>query len=228
MKLCVALDVANFNECVKLAKELQGLDLWLKVGMRSFYRDGRALLEELKKLDFRLFLDLKLYDIPNTMSQASKELANLGVDMINLHASAGKTALSECMNALSAQPKRPFVLGVSALTSFDEQSFKQIYKQDINQAVVSFSKLAYEAGLDGMVCSALESKMIKEHTNENFLTLTPGIRPFKEASDDQKRVADLEFAKEAKADFIVVGRPIYKDKEPRKVCEKILAVINQA
>ena len=226
MKLCVALDVANFNECVKLAKELQGLNLWLKVGMISFYRDGKALLEELKKLDFKLFLDLKLYDIPNTMSQASKELANLGVDMINLHASAGKTALSECMNALNVQQKRPFVLGVSALTSFDEQSFKQIYKQDINQAVVSFSKLAYEAGLDGMVCSALESKMIKEYTNENFLTLTPGIRPFKEASDDQKRVADLEFAKEAKADFIVVGRPIYKDKEPRKVCEKILAVIN--
>ncbi|TKX29840.1 orotidine-5'-phosphate decarboxylase [Campylobacter sp. MIT 12-5580] len=228
MKLCVALDVASFNECIKLAKELQGLSLWLKVGMRSFYRDGKALLEELKKLDFKLFLDLKLYDIPNTMSDACKELANLGVDMINLHASAGKTALSECMDTLNTLPSRPLVLGVSALTSFDEQSFKQIYKQDINQAVVSFSRLAYEAGLDGMVCSAFESKMIKEHTNEKFLTLTPGIRPFKEANDDQKRVADLEFAKIALSDFIVVGRPIYKDKEPRRVCEKILAVINQA
>ncbi|TQR33804.1 orotidine-5'-phosphate decarboxylase [Campylobacter sp. MIT 99-7217] len=223
MKLCVALDLASKEECLKLASELRGLDLWLKVGMRAFYREGFAFIEELKKIgDFRIFLDLKLYDIPNTMADACEELAKFGVDMINLHASAGEIALKICMQRLNTLKSRPLVLGVSALTSFDEQGFHQIYKQNLKEAVENFSKICFESSLDGMVCSVFESKLIKNATNQNFLTLTPGIRPFKEESDDQKRVADIQRAKQENADFIVVGRPIYKDNEPRKKCERIL------
>ena len=223
MKLCVALDMASKDECLNLARELKGLDLWLKVGMRAFYREGFAFIEELKKIyDFKIFLDLKLYDIPNTMADACEELAKFEIQMINLHASAGKIALQTCMQRLNSLKSRPLVLGVSALTSFDEQGFFEIYKQNLKEAVENLSKICFESSLDGMVCSVFESKLIKNATNQNFLTLTPGIRPFKEESNDQKRVADITMAKQENADFIVVGRPIYKDKDPRKKCERIL------
>lgn len=223
MKLCVALDLATKEECLRLAKELKGLDLWLKVGLRAYLRDGFKFIEELKKNDeYKIFLDLKIHDIPNTMADACEEISKLGVDMINIHASAGKVAMQEVMSRLNRFNKRPLVLAVSALTSFDEENFYSIYKQNINEAVIHFSKMSYQNGLDGMVCSVFESKKIKEHTNSNFLTLTPGIRPFGEASDDQKRVANLTMARENLSDYIVVGRPIYKNENPRAVCEKIL------
>ncbi|OEV41632.1 orotidine 5'-phosphate decarboxylase [Campylobacter sp. BCW_6876] len=226
MKLCVALDLSTKEECLQLAKELKNLDIWLKVGLRAYLRDGFNFIEELKKVDdFKIFLDLKIYDIPNTMADACEEISKLGVDMINIHASAGKIAMQEVMTRLSKFSKRPLVLAVSALTSFDEENFFSIYRQKIEEAVINFSKISYENGLDGMVCSVFESKIIKEHTQRNFLTLTPGIRPFGEKNDDQKRVANLTMARENLSDFIVVGRPIYKDNNPRKICEKILQEI---
>lgn len=226
MKLCVAFDMASKNECLELAKTLKGLDVWVKIGLRSYLRDGVKLLNELKTIaDFKIFLDLKIYDIPNTMADTCEELAKLGVDMINLHASAGKIAMSEVMNRLNVLKNRPLVLGVSALTSFDEKSFFDIYQQSLEKAVLSMSEMAKVSGLDGMVCSVFESLMIKKDVSEDFLTLTPGIRPFNENKDDQARVADLATAKANKSDFIVVGRPIYKANNPREVVEKILATI---
>ncbi|EAJ1972641.1 orotidine-5'-phosphate decarboxylase [Campylobacter coli] len=228
MKLCVALDLATKEECLRLAKELKGLDLWLKVGLRAYLRDGFKFIEELKKIDeYKIFLDLKIHDIPNTMADACEEISKLGVDMINIHASAGKVAMQEVMSRLNRFNKRPLVLAVSALTSFDEENFYSIYKQNIDEAVIHFSKMSYQNGLDGIVCSVFESKKIKEHTNSNFLTLTPGIRPFGEASDDQKRVANLTMARENLSDYIVVGRPIYTNENPRAVCEKILDKIHR-
>lgn len=227
MKLCVALDLATKEECLKLVKEFKNLDIWLKVGLRAYLRDGFKFIEELKKVDdFKIFLDLKIHDIPNTMADACEEISKLGVDMINIHASAGKIAMQEVMTRLNKLPKRPLVLAVSALTSFDEENFFSIYRQKIEEAVINFSKISYENGLDGMVCSVFESKIIKENTQKNFLTLTPGIRPFGEENDDQKRVANLAMAKENLSDFIVVGRPIYRDNNPRKICEKILQEIS--
>lgn len=225
MKLCLALDMPDKSQCLGLLKELEAYknELWVKVGMRAFYRDGKEFLSLIKKeFGFKIFLDLKLYDIPNTMADACEELANLGVEMINLHASAGEIALKACMKRLNALQKRPLVLGVSALTSFDEHSFFEIYHQNIRQAVLHFSKICFDAGLDGMVCSAYESLLIKEKTEAKFLTLAPGIRPFQEDADDQKRVADLAVARAEKLDFIVVGRPIYQADYPKEVCEKIL------
>ncbi|KAA6226450.1 orotidine-5'-phosphate decarboxylase [Campylobacter sp. LR185c] len=223
MKLCVALDLASKDKCLNLTKQLKGLDIWLKVGLRSFVRDGFSFINELKKIDsFPIFLDLKFYDIPNTMADVCQECANFEIDMINIHASAGALAIQEVMNRLNTFKKRPLVLGVSALTSFDETNFYSIYKQDIKEAVLNLAKISFENKLDGMVCSVFESLFIKKHTNENFITLTPGIRPFNEESNDQKRVANLQMAKENKSDFIVVGRPIYEASNPRMICENIL------
>ncbi|MCR6570809.1 orotidine-5'-phosphate decarboxylase [Campylobacter insulaenigrae] len=226
MKLCVAFDLASFDECVNLAKELKGLDLWIKIGLRSYLRDGIKLIESIKSIDeFKIFLDLKLYDIPNTMADACEELAKIDVDMINIHASAGKTAMVTIMDRLNALNKRPLVLAVSALTSFDNDEFQNLYHQDVTNAVKNFSKISYESGLDGMVCSVYESLLVKESTNKNFITLTPGIRPFKEEANDQKRVANIQCAKENLSDFIVIGRPIYKASEPRAICQEILTCI---
>lgn len=226
MKLCVAFDLANKAQCVNLAQQLKGLDLWVKVGLRSYLRDGARLLEEIKKIsDFKIFLDLKIYDIPNTMADTCEELGKIGVEMINIHASAGKIAMCEVMSRLQTLQNRPLVLGVSVLTSFDEAEFRSVYRQNLNEAVLNLSKMSFESGLDGVVCSVFESLAIKNATSENFLTLTPGIRPFNENANDQKRVANLAAAKANKSDFIVIGRPIYQSPNPREVAERVLGEI---
>ena len=184
MKLCVSLDLSTAEENLALVKEIKGFDVWLKVGFRTYIRDGKAFLEELKAINpnFKIFLDLKLYDIPN----------------------------------------KPLVLAVTALTSFDNDSFKAIYNEDINTKATQFAIDTYNSGVDGVVCSAYESLDIKNNTSTEFITLCPGIRPFGEDSGDQKRVADIPFAKENLVDFIVVGRPIYKSTNPKNVVEEIL------
>ncbi|WP_458699846.1 orotidine-5'-phosphate decarboxylase [Sulfurospirillum sp. 1307] len=224
MKLCVALDLPTAKDNLDLAKVLKNEDIWLKVGLRSFIRDGENLLKELKDINpqFKIFLDLKIYDIPNTMADAAESVASLGVDMFNVHASSGKKAMSMVMQRLSSLKNPPLVLAVTALTSFDEDSFYKIYGVNIEEKAIEFAKDAYESGLNGVVSSVYESKLIKSNTDKNFITLTPGIRPFSESSDDQQRVATLEVAKKENSDFIVVGRPIYKSSDPLGVVKKII------
>ena len=224
MKLCVALDLPRYDENISLANELKEFDIWLKVGFRSYIRDGRNILDKLKSINpnFKIFLDLKLYDIPNTMADASEEIAKLGVDMFNIHASSGKVAMQTVMDRLSKLENRPIVLAVTALTSFDEENFQKVYEKDISTKASQFAKMSFEAGLDGVVCSAYESFDIKNKTSKEFLTLTPGIRPFGEDAGDQKRVADISFAKKELVDFIVVGRPVYRSQNPKEIVKKIL------
>lgn len=215
--------MAQKDECLALARELKGLDLWLKVGLRAYLRDGAKFIEELKSIsDFKIFLDLKIYDIPNTMADACEVVSSVGADMINIHASAGAVAMQTVMDRLNALPSRPLVLAVSALTSFDESGFEAVYNSSIKKSVVNMSQMAYASGLDGMVCSVYESLAIKEATSREFLTLTPGIRPFGEDNADQKRVADIATAVQNQADFIVVGRPIYKANSPKEITQRIL------
>lgn len=227
MKLCVALDLSTAKENLALVEKIKNHDVWLKVGLRTYIRDGKEFLLALKKInpDFKIFLDLKLYDIPNTMADSAEEIADLGVDMFNLHASAGVEAMKKVMHRLEKYEIPPFVLAVTALTSFDEDGFQAVYNQDIQSKADQFAKYAMESGLDGVVCSAFESESIKGITSEKFKTLCPGIRPFGEDAGDQKRVADIAFAKNAFVDFIVIGRPIYKAKNPAEVVRKILEKI---
>jgi len=227
MQLCVALDLATKEENLALVQKIQDHDVWLKVGFRSYIRDGREFIEEIKEINpnFKIFLDLKLYDIPNTMADAAESIMELGVDMFNVHASAGRRAMQTVMQRLEKYEKRPLVLAVTALTSFSEEEFGAVYGSSIKEKAPLLAKDAYESGLDGVVCSVFESKDIKEITNERFVTLTPGIRPFGEDAGDQKRVADIKTAKEELVDFIVVGRPIYKAEDPAAVVAKILEQI---
>ena len=225
MELCVALDLKTQEENLALVEKIKEHNVWLKVGLRSYIRDGQPFLEALKKInpDFKIFLDLKLYDIPNTMADAAESIMGLGVDMFNVHASAGRRAMSTVMERLQKYENRPIVLAVTALTSFSEDEFGAVYEKDIDTKATQFARDAQESGLDGVVCSAFESQAIKEATKSSFMTLTPGIRPFGEDAGDQKRVADVAFAHEQNVDFIVVGRPIYQAKNPSEVVAKILA-----
>jgi len=227
MELCVALDLPSAKENLALAESLKAHNIWMKVGFRAYIRDGKEFIEALKKInpEFKIFLDLKLYDIPNTMADAAEEIAKLGVDMFNIHASAGKVAMKTVMERLSTYEKRPLVLAVTALTSFDEENFSLIYEKGINEKAEQFAKMSYANGLDGVVCSTFESRAIKNATSNEFLTLCPGIRPFGEDAGDQQRVATLELAKVEGVDFPVIGRPIYKDKNPLEKVEKILSKV---
>ena len=225
MKLCLSLDLSTAEENLELVKQIKDFDVWLKVGLRTYIRDGKKFLEDLKAINpnFKIFLDLKLYDIPNTMADAAEEIAKFGlVDMFNVHASSGIEAMKTVMDRIKDIPNKPLVLAVTALTSFDNDSFKAIYNEDINTKATQFAKDTYSSGVDGVVCSAYESLDIKNNTSNEFITLCPGIRPFGEDSGDQKRVADIPFAKENLVDFIVVGRPIYKSKKKKSVVKKIL------
>ncbi len=224
MKICVALDLPSAKQNLALLSEIKESDVWIKVGFRSYIRDGKEFLAQIKAINpnFKIFLDLKLYDIPNTMADAAEEIAALGVDMFNVHASAGKVAMKEVMDRLSALPSRPLVLAVTALTSFDDAGFEAVYSKPIEQKAAEFARDAYEAGLDGVVCSAHESPLIKSATNAKFLTLCPGIRDVGDDVGDQKRVVDVVGAKNLQVDFAVIGRPIYKSQTPKETLQNIL------
>ncbi|MCH9741092.1 MAG: orotidine-5'-phosphate decarboxylase [Epsilonproteobacteria bacterium] len=227
MELCVALDLPTAEENLALAKQLKEHNIWMKVGFRTYIRDGKPFIEALKEINpnFKIFLDLKLYDIPNTMADAAEEIAKIGVDMFNIHASAGSIAMKTIMDRLSSYEKRPLVLAVTALTSFDEENFQTIYEKGINEKAEQFAKMSYENGLDGVVCSTFESRVIKNATSTEFLTLCPGIRPFGEDAGDQQRVATLELAQKEGVDFPVIGRPIYRDENPASKVSQILKII---
>ncbi|MFA9373908.1 MAG: orotidine-5'-phosphate decarboxylase [Poseidonibacter sp.] len=225
MKLCVSLDLPTAKENLALVEQIKDFDVWLKVGLRSYIRDGKEFLEDLKAINpnFKIFLDLKLYDIPNTMADAAEEISKFGlVDMFNVHASAGIEAMNTVMQRIKDIANKPLVIAVTALTSFDNEAFKAVYNEDIKTKATKLAIDTCNATVDGVVCSAYESLDIKNNTNPNFITLCPGIRPFGEDAGDQKRVADIPFAIENKVDFIVVGRPIYKSENPKEVVEKIL------
>jgi orotidine-5'-phosphate decarboxylase len=222
MQLCVALDLSTKTENLDLIKKIKSEPVWLKVGLRSYIRDGRDFLEEIKSIhpESKIFLDLKLYDIPNTMADAASEICEMPVDMFNIHASAGITAMQTIMKRIDGD-KRPLVLAVTALTSFEENEFRGIYDNSIKRKADQFSRHSYDAGLDGVVCSVHESLSIKKETSDSFITLTPGIRPAGSSVDDQKRIATPKVAQENKSDFIVVGRPIYQSDKPLDIIKSI-------
>jgi orotidine-5'-phosphate decarboxylase len=228
MELCVALDLPTMEENLELINKIKDHNVWLKVGLRSYIRDGESFLKEIKKINqnFKIFLDLKLYDIPNTMADSAESIMGLGVDMFNVHASAGKRAMTMVMDRLSTYEKRPIVLAVTALTSFSEDEFSEVYEKSIAVKADQFAKNAQDSGLDGVVCSVFESASIKNKTSSSFMTLTPGIRPFGEDAGDQQRVATVELAQNEGVNFIVVGRPIYQNDNPSEVVTKILQLIN--
>lgn len=225
MKLCIALDMPTKDENLALVNEIKATfgshEIWLKVGLRSFIRDGKAFLEQLKRIGFHVFLDLKIYDIPNTMLDSIKECQNIGIDMLTIHASCGSEAMRLISSHISTTQSNLKIIAVSALTSFDDDGFMQVYNTSLQSGVRNFANLVYRSGIHGLVCSSYEVEIVK-HVSQTLLTIVPGIRPNKQIQDDQKRIADVSEAKKIGSDFIVVGRPIYCANDKLEVIQEIL------
>lgn len=187
---------------------------YVKVGMEIFYSEGPAIIEQLKDRGHKVFLDLKLHDIPNTVKKAMQILGEYGVDMVNVHAGGGiemmKAAKEGLMLGAARFADKPKLIAVTQLTSTDEDTLHNelLIDKPMDEVVKQYALNAKAAGLDGVVCSAFEAAGIHEACGEDFLTITPGIRFEENSADDQKRVMTPAKAKEAGSDFIVVGRPI--------------------
>lgn len=232
MKLCIALDMNDLESNLSLAQNIannfptrvKNGDIWLKVGLNAFIRDGVPFINTLQNLGYKIFLDLKLYDIPNTMLNAIKEIQNLNIDMITIHASSGLKAMECIAKYILDSNSNMLIIAVSALTSFNNDEFMQIYNTSIESSVRNFANLAYKSGINGLVCSINEVEIIK-NVSSNLIAVTPGIRDCIESKDDQKRIATPQSAKEKGSDFIVVGRPIYNAKDKIKTLDSILQTL---
>ncbi|MCH5223990.1 MAG: orotidine-5'-phosphate decarboxylase [Muribaculaceae bacterium] len=223
----IACDFSSKEECLKFLKQFENLQHkpFLKIGMELFYASGPEIVRELKKQGFKIFLDLKLHDIPNTVKKAMKVLSNLDVDMVNVHASGTIEMMKAAKEGLTREDgTRPLLIAVTQLTSTSEKAMQEqlLINSTINDTIVKYARNAKEAGLDGVVCSPLEAGMVKEACGKDFLTVTPGIR-FKDSSkDDQVRITDPAGAREIGSDFIVVGRPITAAENPVAAYERCL------
>lgn len=221
----IACDFSSAQDCYKfldLFKDLKRKP-FLKIGMELYYSSGPEIVRELKKRGFKIFLDLKLHDIPNTVKKTMKFLSSLDVDMVNVHAAGTIDMMMAAKEGLTREDgTRPLLIAVTQLTSTTEKAMREqlLIDNPIDIAIAHYAHNAMEAGLDGVVCSPLEVNMVKEACGPNFLTVTPGIRFEDSEADDQKRFTDPAKARELGADFIVVGRPITKAKDPVAAYQK--------
>lgn len=197
--------------------------LFVKVGMELFYQTGPQLIESIKSRGHDIFLDLKLHDIPNTVGKAMEGLSKLDVDLVNVHAAGGTAMMGRALEGIKKHNKDIKIIAVTQLTSTTEAVLQQEQniQTTIEDAVLNYAQLAKKAGLDGVVCSPLETTLLKEHLGTSFLKVTPGIRPADSAVNDQKRVTTPEQAKEMGSTHIVVGRPITQSDDPVASYQKI-------
>ena len=213
----IALDFASKKEMFDFLRPFKEYKPYVKVGMEMFYKEGPEVVRELKRQGFHIFLDLKLCDIPNTVKMAMAKLGSLGVDIINLHAFGGIEMMKAARAGLdmTEEGKKTKLIAVTVLTSVNEDVLKNelLIDHDVQDVVRKYAENAKEAGLDGVVCSALEAKIIKDM---GLISVTPGIRLLGDSKDDQKRVATPSLAKELGATYIVVGRSITKSDDPVK------------
>lgn len=222
----IALDFPNQAEIATFLAHFPKTEtLSVKVGMELFYQNGPDIVKWLNSLGHEIFLDLKLHDIPNTVERAMKGIAKLGVAMTNVHAAGGSEMLKAAKVGLEngATKNRPELIAVTQLTSTSEAMMQkeQGISGSLEESVIRYAKITAEAGLDGVVCSAKEVKLIKAATSKQFLCLTPGIRPAGSDIGDQKRVMTPRAAREIGSDYIVVGRPITQSEEPYQAYQKI-------
>jgi orotidine-5'-phosphate decarboxylase len=218
--LIVALDFPSSKEALSLVEKLSICHPFVKVGMELFYKEGPAIIEQLKNKNCHIFLDLKLHDIPNTVKQAMKQLAKLEIDIVNVHAAGGQTMMEAALEGLEAGTsvgrKRPSCIAVTQLTSTTERMLKEelLVPSSIDSTIKHYATIAQKSGLDGVVCSALEVPMIKEVCGKLFLTVTPGIRNIEDKKHDQHRIVSPKQANQLGSDAIVVGRSITQAKDP--------------
>ena len=207
----VALDFPSAKEVYSSLDKFEEEKLFVKIGMELFYAEGPEIVREIKRRGHKIFLDLKLHDIPNTVMKAMASLSKLDVDMCNLHAGGGSEMMKAALKGLTrADGTRPLLIAVTQLTSTDSDMLKNelLISESMEKTVESYALNALNSGLDGVVCSPLEAAKVHSACGNNFLTVTPGVRFAGGEKGDQKRVTTPEEARKIGSDYIVVGRPI--------------------
>ncbi|MBQ6233389.1 MAG: orotidine-5'-phosphate decarboxylase [Clostridia bacterium] len=219
----IACDFASAQDTFAFLDRFTSVKPFVKIGMELFYAEGPAIVREIKRRRHRIFLDLKLHDIPNTVQKAMTVLSKLDVDICNLHA-AGTRRMMEAALAGLTRPDgtRPLLIAVTQLTSTDQESMENdlLIHEPIDQVVMHYAATAKAAGLDGVVCSPLEAGKVHEQLGADFITVTPGVRFADGDTGDQKRVTTPAKAKEIGSDYIVVGRPITAAADPVAAYER--------
>ena len=216
----VALDFKDGKTALNFLDKFVDKKLFVKVGMELFYAEGPSIVKEIKERGHKIFLDLKLHDIPNTVKGGMRSLSHLGVDIVNVHAAGTISMMKAALEgSIRDDGTRPLVIAVTQLTSTSEERMKEelLIESKINDTIVHYAKNAKKAGLDGVVCSPLEAGMVKNAVGMDFITVTPGVRFDDEEKGDQVRVTTPKNAKEIGTDFIVVGRPITQAENPVEV-----------
>lgn len=220
----VALDFPNAQSAIEFTQKFDQ-PIYVKIGMELFYAAGPSIVETIKKQGHKIFLDLKFHDIPNTVAGATRSCLELGADIMNLHAGGGSKMMLAAMEAVtqSTVKEKPLLIAVTQLTSTNAEMLKEelLIETAMEETVLSYAENAKKCGLNGVVCSALEVRRIKDKLGEDFITVTPGIRPADGEIGDQARVVTPQMAREIGSDYIVVGRPITKASNPVEAYQQI-------
>jgi orotidine-5'-phosphate decarboxylase len=228
-KIIVALDYQDAASALKLVEQLDPSLCRLKVGKELFTAAGPQFVEQLTRSNFGVFLDLKFHDIPNTAAKACTAASNLGVWMLNVHASGGLEMMQAAQQAVQQSESKPLLIAVTVLTSMNQAGLSQVGVQtDLATHVLNLAALSQQAGLDGVVCSALEAQMLRVKLGAKFCLVTPGIRSTNVKQDDQSRVVTPANALKNGANYLVIGRPITKAEDPQKALEAIHQECNLA
>ena len=227
-EVIVALDFPTVEESLEFLEKFGDEKLFVKIGLELYLQNGQVVVEQIKKLGHKIFLDLKLHDIPNTVAHGVSSLTRLGANLITMHGQGGPVMMKAAVQAARETAEqlgveRTKLLAITVLTSFDDEAWTATGGQlPISDQVIRLAKLAKECGMDGVVCSALEAKMIREACGDDFLIVTPGIRPSFAATNDQKRIATPASALQDGASRLVIGRPITQAENPREAVRLII------
>ena len=219
-RIIIPLDM-EYTSAVSIADKLDPNICRLKVGNQLFTSSGPKIVKTLHDKGFEIFLDLKFHDIPNTVYESVRSAANLGVWMINVHASGGSKMLDASKKAIEGFDKPPLLVGVTILTSISEEILTEIGFNNLDKQVMRLTKLAQRSGLDGVVCAASDASKVKQTCGESFLTVTPGIRPRDADLNDQSRTSTPKEAIANGSDFLVIGRPITGSEDPTNALDNI-------
>lgn len=221
----IACDFADKETALNFLDKFEGRKPFVKIGMELFYAEGPQIVREIKARGHKIFLDLKLHDIPNTVKKSMAVLSRLDVDMCNLHAAGTSRMMEAALEGLTRPDgTRPLLIAVTQLTSTDQEAMERdlLIKEPIDKVVMHYAETAKNAGLDGVVCSPLEAQKVHDICGEKFLTVTPGVRFADGDIGDQKRVMTPEQAKKIGSDYIVVGRPITAAPDPVAAYERCI------
>ena len=223
-KIIIPLDL-EYSAAINMAKNFDANLCRLKIGSQLFTSSGPQIIKELNSLGFDIFLDLKFHDIPNTVYEAVKSAADLGIWMVNVHASGGRAMLEASKKALEGFDQPPLLIAVTVLTSLSEDSLSEVGIKNLSEQVLRLAELTNECDLNGVVCASSDVQAIKNRFGKDFITVTPGIRPYDSKVNDQNRISTPSEAVKNGSDYLVIGRPITESEDPTKTLEKIIKEI---